>query len=221
MSQLFDNYHTSDKYNLNPLAQVPDNTRQKLEMKPLYDEVIVLGADNTHCFQIPHRKEEISKIKIIYNQGIETKLIKEYEVVYGENNDIIEENGAIHWDYPNPNAEYPEDRESSPDRWYSLISCDVTAEETNNFNWYNQDVNVQIFTTLRNGKFVQDEGTKELTALELMMVYDGELTYSDHFVPDDPMTFNFDASKIYTVKIVRKLEERIENNSEEGEIDNG
>jgi len=207
MSHLFDNYPTGIN------THVPDNTSQKLEIKPDYDEVIVLGADNTHCFKIPHRREEISDIKIIYNQGINTKVIKEYHVYYDTEGNIKDEQGDIHWDYPEDGTP------SEPDRWYSLISCDVTAEETNNFNGYNQDVNIQIFTTILNGKWELLQ--EELSALDLMEVYEGDLSYKDHFIIDFGKPCNFDASDIYKVKIVRKLEERVEKNSDEGEITNG
>lgn len=218
MSQMFDNYQKSDDYNLNPSGQVPDNTRQRLMICPGYDEVLILGSDNIHDFKIPHRFEEVSDLKIVYNQGIETKIIKEYHVVYNENNEIISETGDIHWD---DGGNYSQ--------WYSLISCTISDEETNKFNGYNKDINVQIFTTLRSGYYEPgyESGYADLTPEELMLIYkgkvlyndDGSLLYQDRFIP----TFgpcSFDASPIYKIKLVRKLvedvatEENVDNSSE-------
>ena len=269
MSQLFKNYgQYSDDSNYKYPSQkkIPDNTTPHLIMKPYYDEVIVLGADNTHCFAIPHRREEFSDLRIVYNQGTETKLIKEYHVVYGTNNvveketfetqelgssndqdigteelstseqilaelddmfgtpmaeedipepsPLISESGTVHWDFPG-NSKF----------WKSLISFDVNAEETKNFNGYNQDVNVQVFVTLRSGHFKSQLtfSLNNMTTEEYLAYIDrqtfkgvenpleGDVDYEffeedDPFIPDGGPA-RYDVSPIYKIKIVRKLQE--------------
>lgn len=236
MSQLFDNYTTKKS------VQLPDNTSQILEMKPTYDEVIVLGADNTHCFTIPHRREQVSDLKIVYNQGIETKVVKEYHVLLDEDGGptyVTDEDGkktyqladipsgAIHWDYSGDSQNY-----------YSLISFDITEEETKLFNWYNQDTDVQIFITLFNGHFKSqedpydpgNEGTTDNDFNGTLDQYDNTIidpldileTYFDGEVDpvkDDPFIYdggpcNYDVSDIYVIKIVPKLENNLQKEGE-------
>ena len=286
MSHLFDNYGPILDEEGKPTGKyiyqkvIPDNTTPRLIIKPGYDEVIVLGADNTHCFTIPHRFEEVKSLKIVYNQGIETKLVKEWPLLYAEETPVeeetstniglgamlgavnnqdtedisdteqneepaIEENtsttqqlldeldhfwpstveedpdaepspfiptGAIHWDFPG-NSKY----------WKSLISFDITAEETKNFNWYNPDVSVQVFITLNSGhfesqvnfKFDENESLDEILAkinfkgvknpLEEDIDYEF-IDEDDPFIPDGGPD-HYDVSPIYKIKIVRKLQE--------------
>lgn len=270
MSQLFKNYgkYKEDKnnpgypdpyYKYPSQKVIPDNTTPHLIMKPDYNEVIILGADNTHCFTIPYRKEQISDLKIVYNQGIETKLIKEYHVLYNENNEIEEEtldtqniglgaslksteasqsildelndlfikettetspfipSNIIHWDFPG-NSKY----------WKSLISFDITAEETKNFNWYNQDVSVQIFIVIRNGHYKSQENFEldpNKSTQEYLEEFDKDfsditdpldyefINEDDEFIVDtDIGPCNYDVSPIYKVKVVRKLKEGEVNN---------
>ena len=260
MSQLFKNYgkYREDSAHKYPSQKIiPDNTSERLVMKPDYSEVIVLGANNTHCFTIPYRREQISALKIVYNQGIETKLIKEYHVLYGENNEVEDE--TLKTQEPNKEnslketsqsildelnelfiKETPEsspfipsnmiywDFEGNSKYWKSLISFDITAEETKNFNWYNPDVRVQIFITLRNGHYKSQENFELDPSISMQEYLDNfdkdfedttdQLNYEfiderDPFIVDQDIgPASYDVSPIYKIKIVKKLEEGEVNN---------
>lgn len=126
MSQLFNNY-------TNEYTGTPDNTTEPLNVYPGYDEVIVLGADNTHCITFQHQKQEIKAVTVLYTQGIHTKLVFTWDEELNQEDNYA---SPIHWD-------------SADDEYPARISYDISAEQTKLFNGYNQDVYCQASILLK------------------------------------------------------------------------
>ena len=143
MSQLFNNYQDKKQ------TETPDNQKDFLKMPNEYKDLIVLGADNTHFFKIPHPKNEIKEITVLYNQGIETKLEYHWPNLLGTDNHIMLD-------------------EDIYDEYASWISYEITADDTANFNRHNKSVKAQLKVILTNSDGTESTDISEIYKIKLV-----------------------------------------------------
>lgn len=159
MSQLFDNYI---KHN----THIPDNISQFLYREPDYKDVIVIGATNEHVLNINPDKSDIYKLEIIYRQGTVIKLTKAFYMARFV--PALLESGSLAstswWLYPDNNAKlYVFSKEELEDQEFhlkdipnhtiyrSILMYSLTAEDSQLFNDYDQDLIMQAKITYTDG----------------------------------------------------------------------
>lgn len=152
MSQMFRNY-------IKGHSHLPDNQIQFLHKEaPEYKDVMILGANNEHTFQLAPSKSDIKRLEIFYKQGIEIKLIKTFimDLFYRPLYEIDNESDPEEWLYPNGEAklycftdkQLEEQYEHAVERcrydvYRTILFYNISPEESSLFNDYNTDFTVQ------------------------------------------------------------------------------
>lgn len=164
MSQMFKNYIKGN-------IHIPDNQTEFLHQAPEYKDVMILGANNDHTFQLSPSKSEIRQLEVFYKQGTEIKLTKTFimDFFYRPLYENEEESDVGEWLYPNgeaklycfSNKELEDQYEHSVehgryDVYKSILFYNISPEESRLFNDYNNDFTVQA-------KVIYEDGCIEFT----------------------------------------------------------
>lgn len=171
MSQMF------DRYRKGYVDSQPNNLNESLDIPPEYKDDLILDADNSYSFKIPHLFNELLYIEITYTQGTEIKLIKSFDM-----SKFIPENSETRYVYDDEtqdaglveivrNIQDLEDGLVTIDEFYEIDNCcilyyTVTPEELTSFNDYNREVFIQLKTYINT-----EEDTKRTIKIEFSPIF--------------------------------------------------
>lgn len=122
MLNMFKNYDNNNNF-------IPNNEYEFLPVESQYKDMMVLNAINNYSFRIPHKREDILDLSILYMQGTEYKVQKGYQDV--NLIDIPDSDGTIR---------------------RCIATYQLNPEDTLNFNTYNREVKVQLKIILLDGR---------------------------------------------------------------------